>query len=196
MKLSIFITVSILFFTITASSSSSFAASSGAVSLGGRCKASHECARNLGCRKSNLGDFFVCKITVPTTSGCAADLGENMCADGLVCEDNRCLPTYGLEDLEDGKFVVPFEPPKENPVFDLPDDIGPIRAYATISTARKIFNAILATALLIGFTAIVKGFLTYTTATGFIPQARRGFALLGIGSAITIGSIVMWFVIS
>jgi len=157
---------------------------------------SHECGRNLGCRKSNLGDFFVCKITVPTTSGCAVNLGENMCADGLVCEKNRCLPSYGLEDLENGKFRVPIEEPEENPVFALPDGALPIRAYATLSTGKKIVNFALAVAFLVGLTTVIKGWLTYTTATGFIPQEKKGFALLAIGAATTIGSVVLWLLTS
>ncbi|MBI4360023.1 MAG: hypothetical protein HY564_02940 [Candidatus Jacksonbacteria bacterium] len=189
----LFIVTAIFLFSLlfTGSPSRVFAITHGTVPLGGKCKASSECARNMGCRRSNLGDFSVCKITVPTTSGCAVDFGENMCADGLVCEDNRCLPTYGLEDLEDGKFSVPIEIPEENPVFNLPD-IGSVRPYATLSTGRKIANFILALSLLIGITFGVKGYLTYTTAIGFIPQQRKGFAFLGIGSAVVIASVLLW----
>lgn len=195
MRLPIFTSIVLIVIALAQFPGRSFAITHGATPLGGKCKASHECARNMGCRKSNLGDFFVCKITVPTTSGCAVNAGENMCADGLVCEDNRCLPTYGLEDLEEGKFIVPIEPPEENPVFALPGDIPPLRAYATISTAQRILNTILAIVLLVGLTSAAKGVLTYTTATGFIPQQRRGFALLGIGLALAFGSIVVRLVV-
>lgn len=166
--------------------------------LGARCRESHECGTNLGCRHAETGDFSVCKITVPGTTGCSSDIilnspttAENFCADGMICRKDRCIPTYGAEDISNGKLRVLMPEPLPNPAIRLPSGVA-IREYATLTTASKVFSFVLAIALLIGVTLLLKGWLTYRVSIGFIPGERKGMKFAALGATLALASVLAW----
>jgi hypothetical protein len=115
----------------------------------------------------------------------------------MICQDNRCKSTYGLEDLEKGKFRVKASPP-EDAVFRLPGflSIKTMDRSSAATTAQKVFDLILAAGLLIGLTLGLKGFLVFKNACGFIPQERQGLAMAGVGWGLFILSVFLWIVLS
>lgn len=162
--------------------------------LGAQCNRSRECGINLGCRpSSNKEDFKICKITVPGTEGCGSWIEENMCADGMICKENRCMHTYGLEDIKSDNFDFQVEPP-DNPIFKLPDFLS-VKERLNMSAAQKFVNLIFAAGLLVGITLGLKGFLVYKNAIGFVPQQRHGLALVGAGAAVLAFSVFLWLII-
>jgi len=179
--------------------------------LGEVCKKSHECGVNLGCRLSELGDYKVCKITVPGTDGCDQDIGENPCADGMYChpKDLRCTHTYGIEDLAPGNFRMQVEPPN-NPTIHLPDftALG-VKLFGTdldnrtnqkltsqngLSTAEKIFSIFLAIAFLAGVILFFKGLLVRKNSIGYLPMNRQGWTFFGFGLGMILSSIFLWII--
>jgi len=160
--------------------------------LGARCKESHECGTNLGCRESSRGDFKVCKITVPGTLGCeqGAEL-ENMCADTMICEQNRCKHTFGNQNLD---FVVPVEEVSTN-AWQLPDFFT-IPSTVKASNLTKIIYLVLSLTFLIGITFIFRGVLAFKNAIGFIPAERSAWVRMGIGVALIVSSLFLWILLA
>ncbi|MEK9165324.1 MAG: hypothetical protein AAB525_00490 [Patescibacteria group bacterium] len=163
------------------------------LSLGAQCERSRECGTNLGCRPSAKENFKVCKITVPGTKGCESRVEENICADGMICKEDRCMHTYGLEDIKSDNFDFQVEPP-EYTIFKLPDFLS-VKERLNMSTAQKFANFIFAAGLLIGITLGLKGFLVYKNAIGFMPQQRRGLAFVAIGAWVFVLSVILWLII-
>lgn len=161
--------------------------------LGAQCSRSRECGINLGCRPSAKGNFKVCKITVPGTKGCETWAEENICADGMICKENRCMHTYGLEDIKSDNFDFQVEPP-DKPIFKLPDFLS-VKERLNMSAAQKFINLIFAAGLLAGITLGLKGMLVYKNAIGFMPQQRRGLTFIAISAWVFALSVILWIML-
>jgi hypothetical protein len=170
-----------------------FAHAEGPVPLGGQCEHTDECGINTGCRDSELGDFKVCKISVPNQSGCAIPQKENLCADNMVCKNNKCKLTFGIKQLEEtspthATSTVPSR---------LIGSLGLISRTnfshtVFIDTVVKVGTFALALAFLTGLTLIFRGGLMYRTAIGHVPLQNKGIAEVGIGASLAILSILLW----
>ena len=171
----------------------------GSLELGEPCLYSRECGRYMGCRTSELRDYKVCKIAVPNALGCDAGLGENMCADEMLCLKNRCKLAFGLNDAsqqeESAQLVILSETDDQNEFFNW----GLISLHGWDSVwqfTRKGINVMLAIALLFGATLVVRGWLMHHSALGFIPLERKGWYLIGTGSVFLAVAISVWYLIS
>lgn len=162
--------------------------------LGERCNYTHECGQNMGCRKSEIKDFSVCKIAAPNVAGCGIDIGENPCADGMACRKDRCKLTFGFDDTS-------ATTEKDQQWFNLGKiwkfpDLHQIFSINFKGLLVKILNFCLAITILVGLTMIAKGLLIYRTATGYIPQQRHGLYIFGWGCGFFVAAILIWFLLT
>ncbi|HBH45756.1 MAG: hypothetical protein A2445_01255 [Candidatus Jacksonbacteria bacterium RIFOXYC2_FULL_44_29] len=167
----------------------------GLLDLGDKCLYSHECAELQGCRPSELGDYNVCKFTVPNARGCAVNLGEDMCGDKMTCKDNTCRSNFGLDEGGVGFNIATDESgvvvATGGSSFTLGDFFSTTEDQA-IDFAKKAATLILAIALLVGVTLTVKGFMVYRVAIGYVPMQRRGLRYIAFGVSIFCVSIFLW----
>lgn len=165
----------------------------GTKNLGEQCESASECGINMGCRKSVVGAYKVCKIAVPGTLGCGVEKEEPLCGEGMICKNNRCVNNFGLE-----KTVSPEEKPSEikknSFTFFLKSTFSPVLSFFADEPFSKAVRVILAATLLLGLSKVLKGILIYQNAIGLIPEQRRGIFTVALGGAFFVASIVLWYI--
>ena len=116
---------------------------------------------------------------------------ENLCADNMVCKNNKCKLTFGIKQLEDTGTTASTTTPRSARLLGFMSKLS-FSNTELLATGIKAMNVILALAFLVGLTCILRGGLTYRTAIGHVPLQSKGMSQMGMGTALAILSIVLW----